>query len=257
MLNGGCWIFLSHSSHDIEKVRMVRNEFERLGHNPLAFHLKCLSTETEAGRKELDDLIKREIDAREWFVFCESPAAERSQYVAKEHAYIMNSGKDKIWRIDMTKNINAILQDVRSICSQLSVYVSYSPQDSEIVKPLIDALNRWDYSVWMPETCPMKEIDYSKKTMDAIDDSARNGFFLSVITENSVNSSHVINELMYAYGKYAFIVPVIYGNPEMPDTIRDVIGHLQQIHVDPENPDYEALAVYLDKGIKAMIRGSH
>ena len=40
MLNGGCWIFLSHSSRDIEKVRIVRNEFEKLGHNPLAFHLK-------------------------------------------------------------------------------------------------------------------------------------------------------------------------------------------------------------------------
>lgn len=73
MLRGGCWIFLSHSSYDIEKVRIVRNEFERLGHNPLAFQLKCLSTDTEEGRYELDSLIKREIDARGWFVFCESP----------------------------------------------------------------------------------------------------------------------------------------------------------------------------------------
>ncbi len=59
MLRGGCWIFLSHSSHDIEKVHLVRNEFERLGHNPLAFHLKCLSTDTEEGQHELDSLITR------------------------------------------------------------------------------------------------------------------------------------------------------------------------------------------------------
>lgn len=89
MRGGGCWIFLSHSSKDIDKVRLIRNEFEKLGHNPLAFHLRCLSTDTEQGRKELDSLIKREIDAREWFVFCESPAASISPYVAEEHAYIM------------------------------------------------------------------------------------------------------------------------------------------------------------------------
>lgn len=33
MLNGGCWIFLSHASKDIDLVRRVRNEFERYGQN--------------------------------------------------------------------------------------------------------------------------------------------------------------------------------------------------------------------------------
>ena len=109
MLNKGSWIFLSHSSHDIEKVRIIRNEFERLGHNPLAFHLKCLTDKTKDGKKELFDLIKREIEARDWFVFCESPEAKKSPNVALEHSYILNSGKDKIWSIDMTQDINSIL----------------------------------------------------------------------------------------------------------------------------------------------------
>lgn len=87
----------------------MRNEFERLGHNPLAFHLKCLTDKTEDGKKELFDLIKREIEAREWFVFCESPEAKKSPNVALEHSYILNSGKDKIWSIDMTQDINSIL----------------------------------------------------------------------------------------------------------------------------------------------------
>ena len=52
MREGGCWIFLSHSSKDIDKVRLIRNEFEKMGHYPLAFHLRCLSTDTEEGRKE-------------------------------------------------------------------------------------------------------------------------------------------------------------------------------------------------------------
>ena len=55
----GCWIFLSHSSRDIEKVRFIRNEFEKYGHNPLAFHLLCLTTDTEEGRREC--LLLREL----------------------------------------------------------------------------------------------------------------------------------------------------------------------------------------------------
>jgi hypothetical protein len=39
----GAWIFVSHSHRDLEKVREIRNELERRGHNPLLFFLKCLS----------------------------------------------------------------------------------------------------------------------------------------------------------------------------------------------------------------------
>ena len=33
MRTDGCWIFISHSSKDIEKIRMIRNEFEKYGQN--------------------------------------------------------------------------------------------------------------------------------------------------------------------------------------------------------------------------------
>ena len=78
MRNEGCWIFISHSSKDIEKIRMIRNEFEKYGQNPLAFHLKCLKTDTNENKNELLDLIKREIESREWFVFCESESSLNS-----------------------------------------------------------------------------------------------------------------------------------------------------------------------------------
>lgn len=117
-------VAVSHSSHDIKKVRIIRNEFERLGHNPLAFHLRCLSDKTEEGKRELDNLIKREIDARQWFVFCNSQAAEKSLYVQKEHRYI-NSRKDKIWSLDMRADIDIILQQVRKISADIEVSVLY------------------------------------------------------------------------------------------------------------------------------------
>lgn len=75
MLHGGCWIFLSHASRDIDLVRRVRNEFEKYGQNLLAFHLRCLDEEYPQ-KEELWNLIYREIDAREWFVYCKSPMSE-------------------------------------------------------------------------------------------------------------------------------------------------------------------------------------
>ena len=56
----GGYIFLSHSHEDIEKVREIRNSLEQDGFEPLCFYLKCLSDDSE-----IEDLIKREIDARE------------------------------------------------------------------------------------------------------------------------------------------------------------------------------------------------
>ena len=70
-MNGkGATIFLSHSSKDLKKVRWIRNEFEKLGQNPLTFSLKCLDDNDPSTQKELLELLKREIESREWFVFC-------------------------------------------------------------------------------------------------------------------------------------------------------------------------------------------
>jgi hypothetical protein len=34
-----------HQKRDLEKVRRIRNELERRGHNPLLFSLKCLEAD--------------------------------------------------------------------------------------------------------------------------------------------------------------------------------------------------------------------
>lgn len=46
--------------------------------NPLAFHLRCL--DEEYPQKE-EELCYREIDAREWFVYCKSSMSENSDNV--------------------------------------------------------------------------------------------------------------------------------------------------------------------------------
>lgn len=246
-VHGGCWIFLSHSSHDIEKVRLVRNEFERLGHNPLAFHLKCLSTDTEAGRHELDSLIKREIDAREWFVFCESPDAAKSPYVKEEHAYILNSGKDHVWTIDMTADIPSILNQVRKISADIEVFVSYSRRDWKMVQPLIRALVKKDYSVWMDNINSLSGRDWHAQLPDAgIIRCTYKGFYIIVITQESVKSSDVKDELAFAYIHGARIVPIILGNPSIPDDIRLLIMKFVCLTIPTTNPTEEDFAKVVD-----------
>ena len=54
----GAWIFVSHSHRDLEKVRQIRNELEKRGHNPLLFFLKCLEDDN-ALLPELKDAEKQ------------------------------------------------------------------------------------------------------------------------------------------------------------------------------------------------------
>ena len=89
----GAWIFVSHSNRDIEKVREIRNELERRGHNPVLFFLKCMET-TEADDRLLWQLIEREIKAREWFILCDSPNARNSAAVWREMELVKSMARE-------------------------------------------------------------------------------------------------------------------------------------------------------------------
>lgn len=90
----GGYIFLSHSHDDITKVRQIRNTLEENGFEPLCFYLKCLNDDSE-----IEDLIKREIDAREWFVFVNSENSRKSKWVTLEREYISKNQPQKNNRI--------------------------------------------------------------------------------------------------------------------------------------------------------------
>ncbi len=75
----GAWIFLSHSNKDFDQVRELRSILEEKEHHPLMFFLKCLSDEDE-----IDDLIRREIEVRSWFILCDSENARNSAWVQQE-----------------------------------------------------------------------------------------------------------------------------------------------------------------------------
>lgn len=46
----GFCVFVSHSTKDFEKVRMVRNALEDSGYRPISFYLKRLENENEVNK---------------------------------------------------------------------------------------------------------------------------------------------------------------------------------------------------------------
>lgn len=83
MDSSNAWVFVSHSNKDFDKIVKVRNKLEALQYKPLLFFLKCLEDD-----KEIFELIKREIKARDRFILCDSQNSRASEWVQKEIEFI-------------------------------------------------------------------------------------------------------------------------------------------------------------------------
>ena len=122
----GGYIFVSHSHNDIKKVRIIRNRLENYGFEPLCFYLKCLDDDSE-----IEDLIKREIDAREWFLFINSENSRKSKWVNKEREYIELTNCKKIITVDLDDDTE-IEKMIDKLCHNLRIFISYSTKDYTI-----------------------------------------------------------------------------------------------------------------------------
>lgn len=83
--SSNAWVFISHSNKDFDKIIHVRNKLEALHYKPLLFFLKCLDDD-----KEIFELIKREIQARDRFILCDSKNSRESEWLQKEKDFIIS-----------------------------------------------------------------------------------------------------------------------------------------------------------------------
>ena len=124
MNKDGGWIFISHSHLDIDIVRRIRNKLEDRGFEPLMFFLKCLNDDNE-----IESLIKREINEREWFIYVESDNAANSRWVKSEREYIAQLSGKKVFTIDINGDIT---QQIENITRQLIVFISYAHKERTV-----------------------------------------------------------------------------------------------------------------------------
>lgn len=124
-------IFLSHSHKDLEKIRKIRDFLETIECEPLMFYLKCLDDDTEI----LEDFIKREIEARNIFIYCKSIHSENSKWVQKEIEYIRSLDEKRLYTIDidnMSYGLLKLMLDIVNLIQRNKIYIYSSKRSHEI-----------------------------------------------------------------------------------------------------------------------------
>lgn len=184
------WVFIAHSTRDIDKVRQVRAVIENAGGEPILFFLKCITDDDE-----LHDLLKREIEARNFFLLCNSKNARESEYVQKEFRHARGLGKQPLVVIDFDDpDWDTQLDNVRSLVRRATVFLSYAHRDSAAVEPIRAALIENDFAVWDPANDIAAGDSFGEQIANAIDDAARFGYFLHFISSKALSSPSVASD---------------------------------------------------------------
>ena len=186
------WVFLSHSSHDYEETKIVRNYLEENNFNALMFYLKCFD---DKGKSiEVQDLIECEIRSRNIFVLCNSKEALLSSWVKKEVSYV-KSFPDKIFKeidIDELKYKKctqlSILDDLMNLST---IFFSYSSKDKVFVDKTYRFLSTKGFKIFY-DTIKMRK---SKNIKDAIEEVVNKGTVLLFLSNKSVKTAWFRNNL--------------------------------------------------------------
>lgn len=232
----GFWVFVSHSTKDFEKVRLVRNALEDGGFRPILFYLKCMEDEDE-----INELLKREIDARRRFILCDSPNARASKFVKSEVDYIQS--KKRMYEIIDLSQINLetpnaerdIIRLIKPFKRRTSVFLSYNYKDKAFADQLHIQLQSASFKTadadffgpW-PGNAPVEDFDILiKNTIKATLDE---GYVIGLISNNT---GFNISEMEYAYKIEPLrVLPVIiddFDKERLPKNlrIRDVLNVAQ------------------------------
>ena len=231
----GFWVFVSHSTKDFERVRLVRNALEDSGFRPILFYLKCLENENE-----VTDLLKREIDARKRFILCDSPNAQASKFVQSEVDYIRS--KNRMYEIIDLSQIDMdskdaekeVLELIKPFSRRTSVFISYSNKYRPFAKQLESELIKRGFKAWdmdfywdvdfhesqIPGTAPVGTWNFLTKR--SIEASLSNGYVIGLIGDDY--SAYSVKEIEYAFQiSPSQVLPVIIANQNggiLPDLLQ-------------------------------------
>lgn len=238
----GGYIFLSHSHKDIEKVRQIRDSLEHDGFEPLCFFLKCLDDDSE-----IEDLIMREIDAREWFIFVDSENSRNSKWVNKERAYIRRTNRKKI----LTVNLNdwqAVDRALHKISHNLRVFICASNQDGALAQRIKTKLEQRDYLVFFQAESFSQGsgASYATVVQSELIQASQEGGVLLLVTPSMMNSVFVERELSFAIQQGGNIIPIIVGNHALTPGFEYVLSDVRKYHL-PENPTDEMIEAMIDR----------
>ena len=200
----GGYCFLSHSHHDFPRVRLIRNALEEAGFSPLCFYLKCLEEDNE-----VMDLIYREIDAREWFIYLDSRNARNSKWVQLERNHIAKCSGKRVFTVDLESGKTP--EEIASALIQGGqVYVSYAHSSWAAAELVTETLKQHDFRV-MTDWEVVAGTSFMDQISTMIENAAKTGCVVPLIDRNYLQSAYCFQELALAKSMDAEIVPVLMG----------------------------------------------
>ncbi len=231
----GGYIFLSHSHDDIVKVREIRNTLENDGFEPLCFYLKCLDDGNSGD--EVKDLIVREIDAREWFLFINSENSRKSKWVAFEREHISKTDCKKIITVDIN-DMKTVEKAIQKIKHNLRIFISYSHKDENIAKRIKNNLVKKDYLVWTDEDMCVGE-SWLEQASSAIIEASKDGCVIALLTSSSLELPHVKYEILFSVQNGGNVIPVIIGNVKIDGELGLMLGNIQHYRLSEDPTEDE------------------
>ena len=254
------WIFVSHSHRDFEAVRKVRNALEERGHRPLLFFLKCLSDESE-----LESLIRREIEARDFFLLCDSENAGASRFVREEVSYIKSLAGKIYETVDLDSNWEAQIEAIDALSRRATVFLSYSAEDYAAAADVATALAQRDFKVeGLDHTLKMGD-DPRAVTERAILKALRYGFVLVLLSSSAVSQEMSFQwlelriaqdlSMQFAPGR-ARVIPIVWSDYEaVADSIIGSTGLSSYKLLDLSRVDSKDKAGYVVEFLLETARG--
>lgn len=184
---------------------------------------------------ELDDLIKREIESRTWFILCQSRNSRVSRWVQAE-VDMIEGLDDKVYEvIELDRDLESQIDRATALSKRATVFISYAGADADIATALRSALLDRDYRVFFDQADLVSGAPWAGQISAAIDSAVERGFFLLLLSPAALESDFVRDECEHMLQRHADavrtanIVPVVVREPE---AVRDVLppGPLTELH---------------------------
>jgi TIR domain-containing protein len=231
-MSEGAWIFLSHSHKDFDKVKDLRNELERQGHHPLLFFLKCLDDDSE-----IDGLIRREIEARSWFILCDSANSRSSRWVGEERKIIASLSTHTSAMVDLEDPLTTQLSSISGLTKRATVFLSCASFDGQSAKRIEDSLRADDFGVFSPLQIP-PSVSWDAEIESALNAAVDRGAVLVLLSQSSMTSEWLRHEVKLALERAEphtgrrNIVPVFLDPPQLtlefaPPDMLEMLGRIQ------------------------------
>jgi|GEM_PF-2626463 hypothetical protein len=200
------WIFVSHASADLEPVREVRNYLERKDASPLLFHLLALKHEDQFW-----PVIEREIAERDFFLLCESEAADQSEWVRRERAAVERAAMHRSKRIGSIRVDGGALDfaQLDRFIGTMRVFPSYGRRDRDQVVLFLRALESRGFEVFDDLRDIRAGDAFAEQLGSALSGAAAYGFVLIFLSGQSLRSEFMRYEIELAARLNARIVPVL------------------------------------------------